>query len=207
MGSDPKEKEEKTKHTPEQVFAFNDAISHTVPTAIPADLDTTAELEVGRVLLYRKKPKANVSWCKQALDFARDEDGNPVSVFDLLSEQSKETALVERVRETKVAFTNRTNEEYVYRSTTDVETTMKLSVDFGSVFEVSSNLYALVNSLELPVNANHPVVQQAEEKGGVVMVISKVYQSERASVQLGGADQEGGIAQWSPGLLYVCGLD
>ncbi len=106
--------------------------------------------------------------------------------------------LAERWRETRVVFTTRSNEEYLYQPSADQETKVKLSLDFGCVFVASSNLYALVNSLSLSVEAGHPVIRRAQERGGVIMVVSKVYQSERASIQLGRDPEE---QSWTPGWL------
>ncbi len=192
---------ETESYTTEQITAFKDAVSHVVPAAVAADVSTLAQdgYEIGRVLVYQEKPKAYISWRKSTIDFARDADGKPLELFDLLSQADRGRVSADKVRKTRRHFTSRCGEEFVYQIDPEAHSSVKLGVDLGSVVEVSSNLYAQVNSVRPQADTAHPAVKTAVENGGVLMVVSTVYQSDRACIELGKIAEDGKAPQWTTG--------
>ena len=188
-----------TQYTTEQIKAFKDAVALVLPTAIPIQVDKLSQFAIGSVLIYKEKPKTTISWRKYAFKFGRDDDGKVVKLYDLLSQEDSRRVSADRVRPVSNIYAKRTGEQWNYAIDEESDDMMKLAVDLGTVYELSSNLYSLLDTTEVKVDLEHPVVKKAVENGGVMMVVSTVFQSERACIELGKMEGEDKPIQWSPG--------
>ena len=175
-----------------QVDIFKKALSLVLPRAIPVDCDKAAQFEIGRVLVYAKKPKAFARRGAHVLEFARDDTGHPISLVDLLLREDRQQLDASKVNKSRRFYANQERQEW--------ET---LVADLGSVFEVSSNLRQLLDAHKLKADLDHPAVKKAIESGGVLPVISTVYQSDKVDIQSGQATGEGDEIRWKPGMCMV----
>ena len=66
----------------------------------------------------------------------------------------------------------------------DEQKKLNITADFGKVTHVSTDLLTSCSSKKLHVNTEHPIVQEAMEKGGAMFVITSMYTAERCNVQV-----------------------
>lgn len=190
---------EPEEYTAEQITAFKDAVTLVVPTAVAVDVSKLQDYEIGRVLVYQEKPKAYVPWRRTTVDFARDAEGKSVKIFDVLSQEDRKYVNEERLRIIRRYETSQCGEEFEYQIDADDHSTVRLGVDLGKVVTASSNLYAQINSARPRADTGHPAVRAAMENGGMVMVVSTVYESDRACVELGRTAEDGKAPEWTTG--------
>ena len=179
---------------------FGRTIGFHLPSAIPTQLERIDEFSIGKVLIYTKKPKRFTPWRKHELSFTGWSMSSLLSpsedqqlkiatassfMFDLAKGSSSATVQVNldaelNLREALVSLDAKLK----------VDDSKKLSIaaDLGKVTHVSTDLLSSCSSRKLRVNTDHPIVQEAIEKGGAMFVITSMYTSERCNIQVSISD-------------------
>ena len=176
---------------------FNRTVGFHLPSAIPTQLERIDEFGIGKVLIYSKKPKRFTPWRKHELSFTgwsissllnTQAEDPPLKIatassfmFDLGKGSSSATVQVNldaelNLREALVNLNAKLN--------VDEQKKLNITADFGKVTHVSTDLLTSCSSKKLHVNTEHPIVQEAMEKGGAMFVITSMYTAERCNVQV-----------------------
>jgi hypothetical protein len=176
---------------------FNRTVGFHLPSAIPTQLERIDEFGIGKVLIYSKKPKRFTPWRKHELSFtgwsissllSTQAEDPPLKIatassfmFDLGKGSSSATVQVNldaelNLREALVNLDAKLN--------VDEQKKLSITADFGKVTHVSTDLLTSCSSKKLQVNTDHPIVQEAMEKGGAMFVITSMYTAERCNVQV-----------------------
>lgn len=181
---------------------FNRTIGFHLPSAIPTQLERIDEFAIGKVLIYTKKPKRFTPWRKQELSFTGWSLSNLLSppedqrlkiatassfLFDLGKGSSSATVQVNMDTELNL------HEALVsLGAKLKVDEMKKLSIttDLGKVTHVSTDLLSSCSAKGLHVNTEHPIVQEAMEKGDAMFVITSMYMAERCNIQVSIADNK-----------------
>ena len=66
----------------------------------------------------------------------------------------------------------------------DGKKTVTLSVKFGSVSHIVSNVFEVLSSKQYSVDVNHFIAKEALAKGGDLFVISSIYESQKADIKV-----------------------
>ena len=175
---------------------FNRTIGFHLPSAIPTQLERIDEFEIGKVLVYTKKPKRFTPWRKQELSFTGWSISSLLSpsedqqlkiatassfLFDLGKGSSSATVQVNLDTELNLhdALVSMDAKFKV-----DDQKKLSISADLGKVTHVSTDLLTSCSGSKLQVNTEHPIVQEAMDKGGVMFVITSMYTAERCNIQV-----------------------
>ncbi len=190
---------------------FGKAVKKYLPTAIPVSLEKIDEYKVGSILVYSKKPRKLIPMRKHELDFTG------FSLQSLLVEGSKELSIT-----TARTFLFDTDKATVSKSVkVDVSTdfdlensilklfsaktdldlkggrskTLTITTDFGNLTHIATDLVTTIINGKLRVNTEHPVVKKAVENGGVMFVITDIYEAERCDVSVSLSEDTSEAAQ------------
>jgi len=177
---------------------FEVAVKKAFPSAIPSKLDRIDEYSLGKVLTYPKKPRKLIPLRKQELELAGP------SVHNLLTE--KEGLTVTAVKAHCFDTNEDSSVEVDLRKDVQLEDSIKLdttvnlkgietlhiSTDFGKVTCVSSDLVSGVIAGKVKLRPDHPTVQTAIKNGGVIFVITNVFEAAHCNLSLTLPGKEGG---------------
>ena len=175
---------------------FHRTIGFHLPSAIPTQLERIDEFSIGKVLVYTKKPKRFTPWRKQELSFTGWSISSLLSppenqrlkiatassfLFDLGKGSSSATVQVNLDAELSLhgALVNLDANLKV-----DDQKRLSISADLGKVTHVTTDLLASCSASKLQVNMDHPIVQEAMDKGQAMFVITSMYVAERCNIQV-----------------------
>ena len=176
---------------------FNRTVGFHLPYAIPVQLERIDEFSIGKVLIHTKKPKRFAPWRKHELSFtgwsissllSSQPEDSPLKIatassfmFDLGKGSSSAAVNVNLDAELNLrdALVNLNAKLKV-----DEQKTLTITSDFGKVTHVSTDLLTSCSSKKLNVDMEHPIVQEAMEKGGAMFVITSMYTAERCNIQV-----------------------
>lgn len=179
-------------------------IQKKVPSAIPAGLEKADEFSIGKVFIHSKKPRKVIPMGRQDLAPAG------TSLESLLAEDHHITISISK----KLLFDTDKDKKSGYAEVdvtsddTEIEAmlrkfpalekalkkagkikTLQLNADFGRVVQISSDLVQTVSRGSLQVQASHPVVKKAIENGGVMFIVSSLFEVQRCNVHVKVADK------------------
>lgn len=178
---------------PQQIF--EKAVKRILPSAIPANLEKIDEYAVGKVLIYSKAPRKLFPMRKHELDFTG------YSLQSLLAEEEKLTIVTARsylfdtgkstVSKTvkldvsgdfdlEAALSKLASADFKFKA--GETKTIRVSTDFGKVTHISTDLVNSVVSGQIQVKPDHPIVKKAIDNGGVMFVVSTIYEAEHCNV-------------------------
>ena len=181
---------------------FDKTISFHLPSAIPTLLERIDEFAIGKVLIYSKKPKRFTPWRKHELSFTGWSISSLLSppedqklkiatassfLFDLGKGSSSATVQVNLDAEVNL------HEALVSldaKLKADEQKKLNITSDLGKVTHVSTDLLASCSAKKLHVNTEHPIVQEAMEKGGAMFVITSMYTAEHCNIQVSITDSK-----------------
>jgi len=190
---------------------FLEAVKEVLPSAIPSRLDKIDECHLGKVLIYREKPRWLLPLRKHHLDFtgwslhqllAGEEKKLPIKIErSFMFDSNKRTSS----RAIKVNIKGNLDMEDITKLYgTDVHIkgggkgSKKVAVisDFGKVTHVTCDIVNTVVEKKIKLRQDHPIVQQAFHKGSVMFVIASIYEGEhcKLSVNASGSVQESASA-------------
>ena len=188
---------------------FRLAAGHALPAAITAELDSDGHnrYQIGHVVYFSAKPMI-VAWRKQTLQFAQDEDGDPVRLEQILTPDCP--GIQEKLRTQSTLFARggrrETNLEFTKPSLPGGhERETRVKADFGTIYQASSNLLGLLDSFQrrLKADLGHPVVQKVLENGGDFFVVSTVYEAEKATIAVSEKAEGEEEPQWKEGSTVI----
>lgn len=180
---------------PQEVFGK--AIKRVLPSAIPTHLERIDEYAVGKVLVYSKSPRKLFPMRKQELDFTG------YSMQSLLAKEEKLTITTARSylfdtekstfsKSVKIdvggdfdlesALSKLASADAKFNFKAGESKTLTITTDFGKVTHISTDLINSVVSGKIQVKPDHPIVKRAIHNGGVMFVISSIYEGERCKV-------------------------
>lgn len=163
---------------------FKLAVGRTVPAAITAESEGDRKYAIGNVVYHSAKPTI-VSWRKQNVQFAQDEDGDAVSLTSIVLPQY--TRQLSQLRPQATLFANtgkrETTQEFTTQSTGKAAT---IRAEFGGLYQIASNLLAVLDSTSgtLKANLESPVTQKVLENGGHFFVVSTLYEAEKVEIKI-----------------------
>ena len=179
---------------------FGKAVKRILPSAIPAHLEKIDEYEVGKVLIYSKKPKKLIPMRKHELDFtgwhlrslvAEGEEKPSIVtarsfLFDTGADTATNTSDVEvggdGSLEAALAKLASLGGDFDFKIGDDHS--VQITTDFGKVTHISTDLVNKSINKKVQLQVEHPVVQRAIKNGGAMFVICNVYESERCNVKV-----------------------
>lgn len=162
------------------------------PTVIPAHLECIDEFNVGKVLIFKNKPRLLMPWRAHHLQLtdypitkllATGDTFAPVSTGSLVFTTGPAT----KTRDVQFDVEMGLKEALLKLGiTADAKEDKKITIstDFGKVTHVTSNMFDLLSTAKHKVNLNHPVVREAMNNGGTLFVISTLYTSEKLMLQI-----------------------
>ncbi len=170
---------------------FGRAVGYHLPTAIPTTLERIDEFCLGKVLLHHKRPHKFMPWRKHDLDFtgyslstllSEDEHLKFATASNFLFDVKKGVSTVDvqlgldaELKEALVKFD--------MRFQSGDQKKLNITADFGRITHVTTDLFPVLSARKIKVNRDHPIVQEAMEKGGALFIISTVYEAERCCIQ------------------------
>lgn len=171
------------------------AVKGYLPEAIPTVLGRIDEYTVGKVLIYSKKPKKFFTrkyeldftgWSLQSL-LAGNEELSVTTATNNLFSTGKETESksfnVNRGTDLNVSDALKLASANADTKLNAGETaTLEVTTDFGKISHVSSDLVNSVMTRKLRLQPDHTIVRTAVENGGIMYVISNIYESEHCNV-------------------------
>ena len=175
---------------------FARAVNHHLPSSFVTLLERVDEFEIGKVLVLHKKPHI---WRHRTLDFTslplsallnkvQGEEGKPFGfqkestpLFDQASDSTNRVVKLDLGldAELKTAWVDLGGDVKGGGSKL-----VNLTVNFGGIKHIKSNLYDILSSQQWTVNSSHELVKEALTKGRELYVISSVYQSDKAFVRV-----------------------
>ena len=178
---------------------FGRAISNLLPSAIPTQLERINEFAIGKVLIYKKKPRKFLSWRHHELNFTgyslpsllADQTLTIATSSNFLFDAGKGTSSATvkvnldaelSLRESLVKMEARLKEDEMKNLT--------ITTDVGKVSRISTNLLPDCTSRNLKVKMDHPIVKEAIDKGGTLFVITSLYEAEHCKVEVKIAKEE-----------------
>lgn len=186
---------------------FSAAVKKYLPSAIPAKLDKIDEYSIGKVLIHTKKPRKLIPMRKHGLDFtgwslqnllAEKEELTITTAKSYLYDTGKSTSTkavnVGGDLDLETALTKLAGADFNFKAGETKNLT--IVTDFGKVTHISTDLIKSVVKEKVQVRPDHPVVKRAIENGGVMFVITEIFQAEHCnlSVSLSESVSESGSA-------------
>jgi hypothetical protein len=178
-------------------IVFGKAVKRFLPSAIPTHLEKIDEYAVGKVLVYSKRPRRLIPMRKHHLDFtgwslqgllAENEVLTVTTAKSYLFDTGKEVASksfkVDVGGDVDVAnsLTKLASASGDLKFSSGDKATLTVTSDFGKITHVSTDLVNSAINKEIHVKPDHPVVQRAVKNGGMMFVISNIYEGERCNV-------------------------
>ena len=181
---------------------FNRTIGFHLPSAIPTQLERIDEFSIGKVLVYTKKPKRFTPWRKQELSFTG------WSISSLLSAPEDQRLKIATASSflfdlgkgssSAAVHVNLDAELNLHEALVNLDANLKIddqkklmiSADLGKVTHVATDLLTSCSASKLQVNMDHPIVQEAMNKGEAMFVITSMYTAERCNIQVTISDSE-----------------
>ena len=174
---------------------FKSAVKDLLPNSIPVELDRVDEFSIGKVLIFKKKPKLiptrkhNLEFTEWSLESLLAE-GQEIDItttstylydsevgtssFNLNVNLEADVDLSKLFQYAGGSIGIKGGEKKVF--------TMK--TDFGKISHLSSDLTKLVLGKKFVLNADHPLVKKARERGGSLFIIHTIYQAEHCNIGL-----------------------
>lgn len=177
---------------------FGKAVKSFLPSAIPTHLEKIDEYAVGKVLIYSKRPRRLIPMRKHELDFtgwslqsllAENEVLTVTTARSYLFDTGKDVASksfnidIGGDLDLAKALTELVSGSGDVKFDAGEKATLKVTTDFGKITHISTDLVNSAISKEIHVQPNHPIVKKAVENGGVMFIISNIYEGERCNVQ------------------------
>lgn len=179
---------------------FGKAVKRILPSAIPTHLEKIDEYEVGKVLIYSKKPRKLIPMRKHELDFtgwhmrslvAEGEEHPSIVtarsfVFDTGVDTATHTTDVEVGGDVSIdvalAKLASLGGDFDFKAGEDHS--VQITNDFGKITHISTDLVSRSINTKVQLQVDHPIVKRAIENGGVMFVICNVYEGERCNVKV-----------------------
>ena len=188
---------------------FEKAVKKYLPTAIPASLEKIDEYSVGKVLVYSKKPRKLIPMRKHELDFTGFALQSLLSGNQELKISTARTYLFDTDKSTiskgvKVDLEGDVDLENALTKLLSAKIDFKLkgvetkkltvTTDFGKITHVSTDLVTSIVKGTLHADPQNAIVKKAVDHGGVMFIITDIYEAERCkvSVKLSEDVSEGG---------------
>ena len=174
-----------------QQVVLDRAVKHHLPSAFASPLERVDEFEIGKILLHHKKPRF---WRHKELDFTS------LPLHSLLAD-SKDFKFE---RQTTIEFTSDSDKsQRVVNVDLDVDAevkthwldiggsigggekkTLNLSIDFGKVDHITSDMFQVLSSKKWSVDLNHILVKDAMDRGMEMFIITSVYQASKVDIKV-----------------------
>lgn len=180
---------------PQVVFA--NAVKKFLPSAIPTHLEKIDEYAIGKVLIYSKKPRRFFPTRKHELDFtgwsmqsllAEKEVLNVTTarsyVFDTGKDEDSKSFSLDVGGDLDVAnaLAKLASASVDFKFDAGEKATLNVNTDFGKITHVSTDLVTSAIKRKIQVQPDHPIIKKAVEHGGVMFVITNIYEGERCNV-------------------------
>ena len=186
----------------EEEEAFKLAAERALPAAVTAESGGSGRYAIGNIVFHAAKPNI-VSWRKQNLQFSHSENGDAVSLTDILTPDCG--APLSRLRPQSTLFANTGT-----RATTREFTTtnckagraVTIKADFGAIYQTTSNLLGILDSAtgRLKAESEHAAVQKVLENEGHFFVVSTLYEAEKLEICVREEATGDGEVQWRNGM-------
>ena len=178
---------------------FSRAVQSYLPTAIPTNLEKIDEYSVGKILVYSKRPRKLIPMRKHKLDFTGFSlesllsDGEALEIntgrtflFDTEKSTSKKQVNVDLEGDLDLdsLLTKLFSSKLGTKASAGELKSVNITTDFGKLTHVASDLVTTIAKGKLRVNTDHAVVQKAVKNGGVMFVITDIYEAEKCDISV-----------------------
>ena len=176
---------------------FGKAVKRFLPSAIPTHLEKIDEYAVGKVLVYSKRPRRLIPMRKHELDFTGWSMQSLLAENEVLTITTAKSYLFDTGKDVDSksfsvnvggdldianALTKLASASAGFKFDAGEKATLKVTTDFGKITHISTDLVNSAISREIHVKPDHPIVKKAVENGGVMFIISNIYEGERCNV-------------------------
>ena len=180
---------------PQEVFGR--AVKTILPSAIPTQLERIDEYAVGKVLVYSKKPRKLFPMRKQHLDFTGYSLQTLLAKGEKLTISTAKSYLFDTDKSTlsksihidvggdfdlETALVKLASADADFKFKAGETKTLTITTDFGKVTHISTDLVNSTVSGKIQVQPDHPIVKKAIENGGVMFVVTTIYEGEHCKV-------------------------
>lgn len=176
---------------------FGKAVKRFLPSAIPTHLEKIDEYAVGKVLVYSKRPRRLIPMRKHELDFTGWSLQSLLAEKEVLTITTAKSYLFDTGKDTDSksfsvdvggdldiasALAKLATASADFKFNAGEKATLKVTSDFGKITHISTDLVNSAISRDIHMNPDHPIVKRAVENGGVMFIISNIYEGERCNV-------------------------
>lgn len=177
---------------------FRKAVEKFLPSAIPASLEKIDEYVPGKILVYSKKPRKLIPMRRHELDFtgysvesllAENEELRITTARSFLFDTGKSSlSTVVKVDGgedlgLENSLTKLVSTDLSLKLKAGEEKTLTITSDFGKITHITTDI---VNSGRkgIQLDPEHPVVKRAVDHGGVMFIVSAIYEAERCHLTM-----------------------
>ena len=169
------------------------------PTVVPTHLESIDEFDIGKVLLFKSKPRLLMPWRAHHLQLT----GYPIGQLLATGDAFTPVTTANTVFTTGPATMTRDIQfdvdvglkEALLRlgiaADAKEDKKVTISTDLGKVTHVASNMFNLLSTAKHKVDMNHPIVKEAMSKGETLFVVSALYSSEKLMLQIQVSERAG----------------
>ena len=168
---------------------FSRSVRQFLPNAIPSQLDSIDEFSIGKVLVYKKKPKKSAPWIKSDMEFTgysisslmdkgNDKLEGITSSSDFLFESGDNSSEIQFDLDEKM------KKALVEMGLQDLKSKKQkyyVVSNLGKVAEVSTNIFDIFTKRDLKVNKKHEVIKKA---GSSLFVISTLFNADQVDITI-----------------------
>jgi len=186
---------------------FKSAVKGLLPNSIPVELDRVDEFTIGKVLVFKKKPKLFptrkhhlefTEWSLQSL-LAEGQEIDITTTNTYLYDSEVGCSSVNLEAEEDLSKLS-----HLAGGSTDIKGEKKvftMKTDFGKISHLTSDLTKLVLGKNFVLNVDHPMVKKVRERGGSLFIIHTIYQAEHCNIELKASSDEAEACKESASLV------
>ncbi len=177
---------------------YKKAVKKIIPSAIPVDLEKIDEYSPGKILIYSKKPKKLIPMRKHDLDFTGVSLQNVLAegqeltlttaksfLFDTGKDKASSSVTVDVSADLELSATlSELSAGGKLNFKLDRDKSVTVNTDFGRITHISTNLVNSMSEGSVMVKVDHPLVAKAIENGGVMFIITTIYQGAHSNVSV-----------------------